>query len=156
MAIGQIFGNGHAHQADEAGIRIKISGCPNSCGHHHIASIGFSGGAKEFHGQQVPTYQVFLGAALDLDGTKYARPAFKVPAKNGPSLVGRLLDLYHAERLEGERFETFVERVGLPRIREAVKDLTELPAPADAPDAYLDWGGTDGFRVQTGVGECAS
>jgi len=155
-AIGQIFGNGHAHLADEAGLRIKISGCPNSCGHHHIASIGFSGGAKEFHGQQVPTYQVFLGAALNLDGTKYARPAFKVPAKNGPSLVGRLLDLYREERLEEERFEAFVERVGLPRIREAVKDLTELSAPADAPDAYLDWGGTERYQIQTGVGECAS
>ena len=156
LAIGQIFGNGHAQLADEAGIRIKISGCPNSCGHHHIASIGFSGGAKEFHGQQVPTYQVFLGAALDLDGTKYARPAFKVPAKNGPLLVGRLLDLYRAERLEEERFEAFVERVGLPRIREAVKDLTDLPSQTEAPEAYLDWGGTELFQVQTGVGECAS
>ncbi len=156
LAVGQIFENGQAHLADEAGIRIKISGCPNSCGHHHIASIGFSGGAKEFHGQQVPTYQVFLGAALNLDGTKYARPAFKVPAKNGPRLVGRLLDLYRAERLEEERFEAFVERVGLPRIREAVEDLTGLPPQAEAPEAYLDWGGTEQFRVQTGAGECAS
>jgi sulfite reductase beta subunit-like hemoprotein len=156
LAIGEIFQNGYAELADEAGLRIKISGCPNSCGHHHIASIGFSGGAKEFNGRQAPTYQVFLGASLQLDGTKYARPAFKVPAKHGPRLVGRLLDLYRAERVDGERFESFVERVGLPRIREAVKDLTELPAPVEAPDAYVDWGGTDGFRVETGVGECAS
>jgi sulfite reductase beta subunit-like hemoprotein len=156
LAIGQLFGNGHAQLADEAGIRIKISGCPNSCGHHHIASIGFSGGAKEFHGQQVPTYQVFLGAALNLDGTQYARPAFKVPAKNGPLLVGRLLDLYRAERLEEERFEAFVERVGLPRIREAVKDLTDLLPQTESPEAYLDWGETESFQVQTGVGVCPS
>jgi sulfite reductase (ferredoxin) len=156
LAIGEIFQNGYADLADEAGLRIKISGCPNSCAHHHIAGIGFSGGAKEFNGQQAPTYQVFLGASLQLDGTKYARPAFKVPAKNGPRVVGRLLDLYRSERLDGERFEGFVERVGLPRIREAVKDLTELPVQAEAPDAYVDWGGTDGFRVETGVGECAA
>jgi sulfite reductase beta subunit-like hemoprotein len=155
-AIGEIFRNGHAHLADEAGIRIKISGCPNSCGHHHIASIGFSGGSKVFDGQQVPTYQVFLGAALDLDGTRYARPAVRVPAKNAPALVGRLLDQYRAERQGAETFDTFVGRVGLVRIREAVKDLTELPGRAEARDAYLDWGGTEAFGVHTGPGECAS
>jgi sulfite reductase beta subunit-like hemoprotein len=156
VAIGEIFRNGHAHLADEAGIRIKISGCPNSCGHHHIAGIGFSGGSREYHGNQVPTYQVFLGAALNLDGTRYARPTIKVPAKNAPALVGRLLDLYRAERLEGEKFEGFVERVGAARIREAVKDLTELGPQAEAPDAYIDWGGEARFRVKVGVGECAS
>jgi sulfite reductase beta subunit-like hemoprotein len=156
LAIGEIFKNGHKDLADEAGIRIKISGCPNSCGHHHIAGIGFSGGSKEFDRQQVPTYQVFLGASLDLGASRYARPMVKVPAKNAPALVGRLLDLYKAERLEGEKFEAFVERTGAPRIREAVKDLTDLPAQVDAPDAYLDWGSTEGFRVQTGPGECAS
>jgi sulfite reductase beta subunit-like hemoprotein len=156
LAIGKIFQNGHGHLADEAGLRIKISGCPNSCGHHHIAGIGFSGGSKEFDRRQVPTYQVFLGASLNLDGTRYARPTVKVPAKNAPALVGRLLDLYQAERLEGEKFEAFVERIGLSKIREAVKDLTDLPPQTEAPEAYLDWGGTEAFSVQTGVGECAS
>ncbi|HSC70670.1 MAG TPA: nitrite/sulfite reductase, partial [Candidatus Methylomirabilis sp.] len=156
LAIGEIFRNGHAHLADEAGIRIKISGCPNSCGHHHIAGIGFSGGSKEFHGDQVPTYQVFLGAALDLDGTRYARPTIKVPAKNAPALVARLLDLYHAERVDGEKFAAFVERIGAARIRQAVQDLTDLAPQADAPDAYIDWGGEGQFRVKVGVGECAS
>ncbi len=156
LAIGGIFQNGHGHLADEAGLRIKISGCPNSCGHHHIASIGFSGGSREFDGQQVPTYQVFLGASLDLGATKYARPTVKVPAKNGPALVARLLDFYQTERLGGEKFEAFVERIGLPRIREAVKDLTDLPPQAQAPEKYLDWGGTEQFKVQTGAGECAS
>ncbi len=156
QAIGELFRNSHRSLADEAGIRIKISGCPNSCGHHHIASIGFSGGSKEFDQQQVPTYQVFLGASLDLGATRYARPAVKVPAKNAPALVGRLLDLWKEERLEGEKFEAFVERIGLPKIREAVKDLTDLPPQAEAPEAYLDWGGTEQFKVQTGEGECAS
>jgi sulfite reductase beta subunit-like hemoprotein len=156
QAIGAIFENGHAGSADESGIRIKISGCPNSCGHHHLAGIGFSGGSKEFEGRQVPTYQVYLGASVDRNETRFARATMKVPAKNAPVLVARLLDLYRADGLRGERFETFVERVGLPRIREAVKDLTELPPLAEAPDAYRDWGGTEAFKVQTGKGECAS
>jgi sulfite reductase beta subunit-like hemoprotein len=156
QAIGAIFENGHADSADEAGIRIKISGCPNSCGHHHVAGIGFSGGSREFDGRQVPTYQVYLGAGGAGEQARFARPAMKVPAKNAPTLVGRLLDLFHAERLPGERFEAFVERVGLPRIREAARDLTDLPPQAEAPDAYRDWGGSEAFSVQTGKGECAS
>ena len=156
LEIGKLFANGHADLADEAGIRIKISGCPNSCGHHHLAEIGFSGGAKEFHGRQVPAYQVYLGASLALDRTTFARPAVKVPARNAPALVGRLLDLYRAEGLEDERFAAFVERIGLPRIREWVRDLTDLPPEHDAPQAYQDWGSAGGFVVETGPGECAS
>ena len=156
LGIGEVFQNGHGNLADEAGLRIKISGCPNSCGHHHVASIGFSGGSKEFDRQQVPTYQVFLGASLDLGATRYARPALKVPAKNGPALVARLLDLYQLERLESEKFEVFVQRIGVPRIREVVRDLTDLPPQAGAPEKYLDWGGKEQFKVQTGPGECAS
>jgi len=67
-----------------------------------------------------------------------------------------LLDLWQVEHLEGEKFETFVERIGLARIREAVKDLRDLPPYAQAPDQYLDWGSTEQFKVQTGEGECAS
>ena len=121
-----------------------------------LRGLASPGGSKEFDRRQVPTYQVFLGASLNLDGTRYARPTVKVPAKNAPALVGRLLDLYQAERLEGEKFEAFVERIGLSKIREAVKDLTDLPPQTEALEAYLDWGGTEAFSVQTGVGECAS
>jgi sulfite reductase beta subunit-like hemoprotein len=156
QAIGSIFESGHRGFADEAGIRIKISGCPNSCGHHHLAGIGFSGGSREFDGRQVPTYQVYLGASVDRNETRFARPTMKVPAKNAPVLVGRLLDLYRAEGLPGERFEVFVERMGLARIREAVQDLTDPPPQAEAPDVYRDWGGSQAFRVQTGKGECAA
>jgi ferredoxin-nitrite reductase/sulfite reductase (ferredoxin) len=66
------------------------------------------------------------------------------------------LDLYRAERLDGEKFDGFVERIGVARIREAVKDLTDLAPQGEAPDAYIDWGGEAQFRVKVGVGECAS
>ena len=153
-AMGEMLQNSSEGVADSR-IRIRISGCPNSCGHHHVAGIGFCGGAREFKGRQAPTYQVFLGATLDLDATRFAQPALKVPAKNAPALVGRLVELYQAEQLEDEEFEAFVDRVGLARIRRAVASLTDLPPHADAPDAYLDCGKSEPFRVQTGRGECA-
>ncbi len=70
--------------------------------------------------------------------------------------MGRLLDLYRAEGLEVETVEGFGERVGLARIREAIKHLTEPPPRAEAPDAWSDWGGTEAWGAHSGPAECAS
>lgn len=155
-AIARLIEEEFADLSDERGLRVRISGCPNSCGHHHLASIGFSGGAREFDGQPVPTYQVYVGAALRVGATRYAQPLTKVPARHAPALVGRLLALYRRERVEGEPFEAVVERLGLSAVRDAVVDLAELPPRAEAPEAYLDWNAEEAFHVQAGEGECGS
>jgi sulfite reductase beta subunit-like hemoprotein len=141
--------------ADDPGLRIKVSGCPNSCGHHHLATIGFSGGAKEYDGRQVAAYQVWLGGAPRPGDARFAAPFAKVPAKNAPALAERLLALYRKERLTGEPFDRVVQRLGAAAVRQAVSDLLELSPYAVAPEAYLDW---DGGRVEApaGEGECAA
>ncbi|MFN3476255.1 MAG: nitrite/sulfite reductase [Candidatus Methylomirabilales bacterium] len=157
LAIGALFDNGLKELADEAGIRIKISGCPNACGQHHIANIGFFGGAKKFGEHQVPTYQMLLGGNLGkIDGSPYGRPFLKVPAKNIPAVVERLLLLYKEERAEGESFNDFVERYGFEKLREALQGFGELPTFEEAPESYRDWGAEGGFTIQTGPGECAA
>src|SRR5262249_6416620 len=80
--------------ADEATIRIKISGCPNSCGQHHIANIGFFGGARKFHDEQAPTYQMLIGGALAPGHPRFGKPVARVPAKQVPSAVKAVLGLY--------------------------------------------------------------
>jgi len=155
-AIARLVEERFPELADAPDLRVRISGCPNSCGHHHLASIGFSGGARDEGGAPVPTYQVYVGAALRLDATQYARPLVKVPARNCPAVVGRLLDLYRATRVPGEPFAAVVERLGLDALRHAVQDLAALPPRAEAPEAYRDWDARATFQVQTGEGECAS
>jgi sulfite reductase beta subunit-like hemoprotein len=61
LAIARMLEEKHPDLAEEAVGRIKISGCPNSCGQHHIATIGFFGGSRKFDGRQAPTYQMLLG-----------------------------------------------------------------------------------------------
>ena len=157
LAIGELFSDGLKELADEAGIRIKISGCPNSCGQHHIANIGFFGGARKFGDRQVPTYQMLLGGNLGKVGdAPYGRPFMKVPAKNIPAVVERLLLLYKEERAEGESFNGFVERYSFGKLREALKEFGELPAFEEAPERYRDWGAEEGFSIKTGPGECAA
>jgi sulfite reductase beta subunit-like hemoprotein len=155
-ALGDLFRNGLSDLADEAGIRIKISGCPNSCGQHHIANIGFYGGAKKFHGLQAPTYQMLLGASLEGSQVRYAKAMARIPAKNIPGAVAALLRVYQRERQTGEQFNQFLNRVGPDELKAVLKPFTELPPVSEAPDRYLDYHSEEAFSIQTGPGECAA
>jgi sulfite reductase beta subunit-like hemoprotein len=155
-ALGDLFRNGLSDLADEAGIRIKISGCPNSCGQHHIANIGFYGGAKKFHGLQAPTYQMLLGASLEGSQVRYAKAMARIPAKNIPGAVAALLRVYQRERQTGEQFNQFLNRVGPDQLKAVLKPFTELPPVSEAPDRYLDYHSEEAFSIQTGPGECAA
>ncbi len=156
LALGDMIDQDLADLADAPGLRIKISGCPNSCGQHHVAAIGLYGGARKFDGEQAPTYQLLLGGRPDGAGPRYARPLARIPAKEVPAAVRALLELYRGERAAGEPFDLFVDRVGVERLAAAVEPWTRLPPPAEAPDKYLDWGAAERFTLETGPGECAS
>jgi sulfite reductase (ferredoxin) len=141
---------------DAGGARVKISGCPNSCGHHHIASVGFHGTAKKHQGHMAPFYEVHLGGHADGDGTVIANPTLRVPAKHGPKVMDTLLDHYRANRTDGETFDGFVARVGKDALKELLAPLTEIPAHDADPSYYVDIGQDEPFGLEDlGPGECA-
>ena len=155
-ALGALFDDELRDLADEAGIRMKISACPNSCGQHHLANIGFYGGAKKFNGQQVPTYEMLLGARLAPGQAQYGKPVARIPAKNIPGAVEAVLRLYQKERQESESFNGFLDRYGLETVKKVLAPFTDLPPISEAPDHYLDYNAEEAFSVQTGPGECAA
>jgi sulfite reductase (ferredoxin) len=73
-------------QMDEAikNLRIKISGCFNSCGQHHVADLGFYGNSRNVSGFTVPHFQVMLGGKWMENGGSYAHGAGPVPSKENP------------------------------------------------------------------------
>ena len=154
-AIGKIFENGHKADADLKDLKIKISGCPNSCGQHHIADIGFYGGAKSVNGHQVPTYSMLLGGHIGPEGSGYGTQILRVPAKRVPAVVEKLLDFYKAQKQPSEKFREFVKRVGFETLKRELESLTALPESPDA-DFLSDWGESDEFHVVTSKGECAA
>lgn len=154
-ALGKMFRNGRSEDADLKDIKIKISGCPNSCGQHHIADIGFYGGAKSVNGHQVPTYSMLLGGHIDAEGSAYGKHFIRVPAKKIPAVVGKLLDIYKSQKKDGEKFREFVKRTGLDVLKKELEPLTELPESPDS-EFYADWGHEGEFKVVTGPGECAA
>ena len=141
---------------DAGGARVKVSGCPNSCGHHHIASIGFHGTAKKNQGHMAPFYEVHLGGHADATGTSIANPTLRVPAKNGPAVVDTLLEAYRGDRQDGESFDAYVERVGKDSLKELLAPLTEMPSYEEDASFYRDLGEEVDFALEDmGPGECA-
>ncbi len=135
-------------------LRIKISGCPNSCGHHHIADIGFYGNARKIGEQHAPYYQLMLGGKVDANGVRFARQVMAVPARPIPAIIRELLAFYQQDRRPGEAFTAWVGRT-------PDKDISARLRPfADVTDAseefFVDWGDTETYSLKLGRGECAA
>ena len=144
-------------------IRIKMSGCPNGCGLHHIANIGFHGAAlKGPDGQQVPAYELFLGGNYGDNRVEDSRigtriPRVKVPAKAAPGVLKTIVAYYKDNRAdESEKFNQFLERVGLEELTEVAIAAEESAQAADpGSDMYVDWERTNIYKLERGEGECA-
>ncbi len=144
-------------------IRIKMSGCPNGCGLHHIANIGFHGAAlKGADGQQVPSYELFLGGNYGDNRVEDSRigtriPRVKVPAKAAPDVLKTIVTYYRDNRSdESEKFNQFLDRVGLEELTEvaiAAEESAREAAPGS--DMYVDWERSNLYKLERGEGECA-
>jgi sulfite reductase (ferredoxin) len=137
-------------------VKINVSGCPNSCGLHHIGDIGFYGSSRNVGAYKVPHFQLLLGGALEDNAGNYGLAVGAVPSKRAPEAVDRLLELYLAERQEEESFRGWVMRVGKKAIKEKLQDLLHVPSYEEDPSFYVDWHDAREYSIgDIGVGECA-
>ena len=138
-------------------IHVKMSGCPNGCGQHHIANIGFYGASIKVGEHTLPAYIAHLGGAYEGGDVRYGhRLKARLPAKRVPEAVERWVRFYEAERGQGEQFNDFVERIGTAQFELRVKDLT-LPIgfSLENMNHFVDWSKSTPFEVIRGEGECA-
>jgi len=138
-------------------IHVKMSGCPNGCGQHHIANIGFYGASMKVGGRQMPAYVAHLAGQYDGgDVAMGQRLKVRLPAKRVPDAVERWVRLYERERQDGEEFNAFVGRVGIETFEAEVKDLA-MPVEFSAATMghFIDWSRHEPYKVVRGEGECA-
>ncbi len=138
-------------------IHIKMSGCPNGCSQHHIANIGFYGASIKVGEHTIPAYIPHLGGRhVGGEVVLGTRLKARLPAKRVPEAVERWIRHYQAERADGEEFNAFVERIGVPAFEALVKDLT-LPVEfsLETLNHFIDWNRSEPYRVVRGEGECA-
>lgn len=135
-------------------LKIKISGCPNSCGQHGMAGIGFHGSSIKNGLNVLPAIQVLLGGGVNSDGEgEIAERVIKVPSKRGPEVLRVLLDDYEANGSNGEYYKDYFKRQGKMYFYKLLKPLADLNTIQQSD--YIDWGMEHKFLVQTAVGECA-
>jgi sulfite reductase (ferredoxin) len=150
---------------DLKNLAVKLSGCPNSCGHHAIGAVGLVGSTQRIEGILTPAYLMLLGGKTGLDA-RIGKPFMRVPAKKLPEVLVRLFELYKAEKAEGEDFHNWIDRVlrgggasvikNAEDLRRELEKAAKLPSPREDPKAYMDWGSEEKFVAKTARGECAA
>jgi sulfite reductase (NADPH) hemoprotein beta-component len=97
-------------------LKIKISGCINACGHHHVGHIGILGVDKK--GEEF--YQLTLGGSGAEDAAVGSMLGPALPYDKVADAVDTLVDVYLRERQDGERFLDTFRRTGVNPFKEAV------------------------------------
>jgi sulfite reductase beta subunit-like hemoprotein len=135
---------------------IKISGCPNGCGQHHVAGIGFQGSLRKIGGRPAPHYFVMLGGGTDDSGTTFGWRAATIPARRGLEAVERLVALYQSERSGLETPLTFFRRVSPAMVKSTLADLEQLTPDTAPPETFIDLAEDRAFQPEIMDGECSA
>jgi sulfite reductase beta subunit-like hemoprotein len=138
------------------GASIKISGCPNGCGQHHIATLGFQGSVRRLGNRAVPQYFVMVGGGTEHGGAMFARLAAKIPARRIPEVVDRLIEMYAREKSDGESATSFFGRVSVEKVRLTLADLERLTVGDAVPADFIDLAESAEFAPEVMDGECSA
>ena len=144
---------------------IKISGCPNSCGQHGIATIGFYGGGARLGKDMYANYQMLLGGRSD-GQTRLGDVCLRVPAKRVIPAILKIIDLFKANKQTNDTLKSWINRIvngnedsnisSLSDIKRELSPITMPPTKDEDPDFYLDYGSDTSYHTKTGKGECAA
>lgn len=141
---------------------IKISGCPNSCGQHGIATIGFFGGGGRLGRDMYPSYMLSLGGRADGEAI-LGQNILRVPAKRVIPMILRIIEIFRDRAQPQDDLKSWVHRViqngdstTLAEFRSLLAPLTVPPTKEEDPDFYADFGSDSSYHTKTGKGECAA
>jgi sulfite reductase (NADPH) hemoprotein beta-component len=158
--LGRLLSEGLRDRSDLAAsapsLDIKISGCPNGCGQHHIAAIGFQGSLRKIGGRPAPHYFVMVGGGSDHAGTTFGWRAATIPARRGLEAVERLVGLYQSQRSAEETPLTFFRRVTPAVVKSTLADLEQLTPETAPPESFVDLAEDRAFEPEIMDGECSA
>jgi sulfite reductase (NADPH) hemoprotein beta-component len=139
-----------------ADLKIKVSGCPNGCGLHHIADFGLQGSIRKIGNRVVPQYFLMLGGGARTDQASFARLTAKIPARRVPHALERLVRLYERDRAPGESAPAFFARVDQKHAAAALADLESMTLEDVRDEDFVDPGEEQAFVPDVQEGECSA
>jgi len=144
---------------------IKISGCPNSCGQHEIATIGFYGGGGRVGKDMYPLYMMSLGGRADGEAMLGVN-CIRVPAKRIIQVILKIIETFKKNKKPNDTLSSWLNRIVKGNENSQIKsvnDLKQLLSPLIIPptkdedaDFYADFGSDTKYHTITGKGECAA
>ena len=144
---------------------IKISGCPNSCGQHEIATIGFYGGGARLGKDMFPNYTMSLGGRFD-EGTMLGHHTARVPVKRVIPVILKIIELFKKYKKPDDTLSKWIERIvhgnesseinSVEDVKKAISHLLTVPTKQEDSDFYNDYGSDTSYHTVTGKGECAA
>ena len=144
---------------------IKISGCPNSCGQHGIATIGFFGGGGRNGKDMYANYQMSLGGRFDGE-TTLGQTCLRVPAKRVIPVILKIIELFKENKKSDDTLKSWIHRIindsedspikSIVDIKKILEPIVIPPTRDEDPDFYLDYGSDTSYHTKTGKGECAA
>ena len=141
---------GEGKNEDLKGSHIKISGCPNSCGQHHVGTLGFFGQVRKVDGKDSPQFNVLIGGGINEEGAKFGRLVGRVPSLRIQAVVDALVGEFRAKREGEESFEAFLQRLDEARAKEIVEPFAEVTSGSE--DIFYDNLSDEEFVLE-GMGE---
>jgi sulfite reductase beta subunit-like hemoprotein len=137
-------------------VDVKVSGCPNGCGQHHIAGIGFQGSLRKVGDRPVPQYFVMVGGGVSNASARFGKVVAKIPARRCATALDRLLELYASDRRADESAEDYFQRADVVRIKALLTDLEQMTPETATSDDFIDLAESHAFKPETMEGECAT
>ena len=144
---------------------IKISGCPNSCGQHEIATIGFFGGASRIGAAMAPTYTMLFGGSAGEHG-ELGKGVMRVPAKRVIDTINKIIEIYKQERSGDETLNQWINKIvrgegagnvkNIENMKLELLSITQLAPIEQDAESYVDYGNDIKFTAKTARGECAA
>ncbi|MEK6961841.1 MAG: nitrite/sulfite reductase [Thermoproteota archaeon] len=144
---------------------IKISGCPNSCGQHEIATIGFYGGGGRVGKDMYPVYQLSLGGRADGEAMLGVN-CLRVPAKRIITIILKIIELFKKNKKQDDTLASWMHRIvkgnenseikSVNDFKKILEPLTIPPTKEQDKDFYADYGSDSSYHTKTGKGECAA
>ena len=123
-------------------INIRISGCPNSCGHHYISEIGLQGKAKRVNGKLMPCYDILMGAKTVEGDAQLGKRIGTLPAKKIPELLTEAFEVGHIKK---------------EKLQNLLGQYSDFSVAQFPEDYYFDFGSNEPFSLAgRGPGECGA
>ena len=152
--LGDTLAGSAAERGDDPGLvgaQIKVSGCPNGCGQHHIAAISLQGGMRKVGGKPLPMYILSVGGGPD----RFARMVGRVPARRAPLALDKIIEVWKKARSGEETLDAWLAHTPLEPLRAALDPLGLIDETNARPEDFIDLGQAEAFVLVEGEAECA-